>query len=91
MVLDYLGKIILDYILTIVKGNLLKGGFSLIYENVKRLCKERGIPIMRVETDCGIANGTIGKWESRNSSPRTATLLKVAKYLGVTLDELVNE
>lgn len=61
----------------------------MIYENVKRLCKERNITIMELEKACGIANGTVGKWALRNSSPRVETLLRVASYFNVSMDELV--
>lgn len=61
----------------------------MIYENVKRLCAERNITIMKLEEDCGIANGTIGKWSSRTSFPRLDTLMKVANYFGVSMDEIV--
>lgn len=63
----------------------------MIYENVKRLCAERGITIMELEKACGIANGTVGKWALRNSSPRVGTLLRVASYFGVSVDNLVRE
>lgn len=63
----------------------------MIYENVKRLCKERGITIMELEKACGIANGTVGKWSLKVSSPRVETLLRIASYFGVSVDELVKE
>lgn len=61
----------------------------MIYKNVKRLCNERNITIMELEKSCGIANGTIGKWASRKSSPRVETLLRIANYFDVSMDELV--
>lgn len=63
----------------------------MIYENVKRLCTERNITIMELEKACCIANGTVGKWSLRNSSPRVETLLRVASYFGVSVDELVRK
>lgn len=63
----------------------------MIYENVKRLCKEKNITIMDLEKACGIANGTVGKWSLRGSSPRVETLLRIAGYFGVSMDELVKE
>lgn len=63
----------------------------MIYENVKRLCKEKNITIMELEKACGIANGTVGKWALRGSSPRVETLLRIASYFGVGVDELVKE
>lgn len=61
----------------------------MIYENTLRLCKERNITIMELEKACGIGNGTIGKWMLRGSSPRVETLLRVASYFGVGIDDLL--
>lgn len=63
----------------------------MIYENVKRLCDERNITVMELEKACGIANGTIGKWGLRKSSPRVETLLRVASFFDVSMDELVRK
>lgn len=63
----------------------------MIYENVKRLCSGRNITIMELEKACGIANGTVGKWALRGSSPRVETLLRVASYFDVSMDEIVRE
>ena len=56
-------------------------------ELVKRLCKERGIPISRLERDCGFANGYIRKLkEGKLPSDRLA---KVANYLNISVDYLL--
>lgn len=56
------------------------------YHKIKALCKERGTSIRKVEQDCGIANGTIGRWRTRDA--KVTTLAKIADFFGVTLDEL---
>nr|DAS81885.1 MAG TPA: repressor protein [Caudoviricetes sp.] len=61
----------------------------MIYEKVKRICKERKISIFQLERNCGIGNGTIGRW--RNSKPNTETIKKVADYLRLSVDELLEE
>ena len=61
----------------------------MVYDNVKRMCEKRKISIAVLERDCGIANGTIGKWKSRNSSPSVATVQKIADYFGVTAGYLL--
>lgn len=63
----------------------------MIYKNVQRLCKENGTNIFNLEKACGIANGTVGKWENRVSSPRVDTLQKVADFFGVSVAELLSE
>lgn len=59
----------------------------MVYENVKRLCQERGISFFKLESECGIANGAIAKW-AKNNNPAIQTAKKVADYFGITLDEL---
>lgn len=63
----------------------------MIYDNIKRLCEQNHTSIYAVERDCGIGNGTIGKWASRGSSPRVNVLQKVAEYFGVSVSELLME
>lgn len=61
----------------------------MVYDNIKRLCKKRKISIYALERECGIANGTIGKWNLRKSSPSVATVQKIADYFGVTVGYLL--
>ena len=65
------------------------GGQRLVYDNVKRMCEKRKISIAVLEKECGIANGTIGKWNLRKSSPSVATVQKIADYFGVTVGYLL--
>lgn len=61
----------------------------MIYENVKRLCKNKGTNIFQVEKACGIGNGVIGRWRNMGVTPSVPNLLKLAQYFGVTVDELL--
>lgn len=61
----------------------------MIFANVSRLCRERGISIARLERDLGIGNATIRNWNV--SSPTVDKLKRVADYFGVTLDELLQK
>ena len=63
----------------------------LIYDNVKRLCWEKHTTICTLEKDCGIGNGSIGKWADGDVNPRIGTLKKIADYFGVTVDELLKD
>lgn len=63
----------------------------MLYENIKRLCKDNGISIYALEKECGIGNGTIGKMEGKERSPRIDTLKKIADKFGVSVDELLKE
>lgn len=59
----------------------------MLYDNVERLCAEKGVSICALEAAIKIGNGTIGKWKS--SSARVSTVKKVADYFGVTVDSLL--
>lgn len=61
----------------------------MIYENVEDLCVKNGISIKKLERECGIGNGTIGKWRTQTSTPRIGALQKIAARFGVTVDELL--
>lgn len=58
-------------------------------EKTKKLCKERNIPISRLEKDLGFANGYIG--QLRKGSFPYDRLLKIAKYLSVPVDYLTGQ
>lgn len=51
-------------------------------EKVKQLCKERKIPISRLEKDLGFANGYIG--QLRKGTFPDDRLLKIADYLNIS-------
>ena len=59
----------------------------MIFENVEKLAKERGLSISRLEKECGLGNKTIVMW--KQSSPTVVTLQKVADYFGVPIGELI--
>lgn len=55
-------------------------------ERVKMICKERKIPLSRLERECGFSNGYIG--QLKKGSIPDDRLLKIASYLGMTVDQL---
>ena len=56
-------------------------------ERVKTICKERKIPISKVESDCGFSNGYIG--QLRKGVFPDDRILKIAEYLNVSVDYLM--
>lgn len=56
-------------------------------ERVKAICKERKIPISRLESDLGFSNGYIGQLK-KGVFP-SDRLSKIAEYLDVTMDYLL--
>lgn len=59
-----------------------------VYDNVKKIADEKGISIYRLERDTGISNGAIARWN--DAVPTSVNLMKVAKYLGVKVEELMD-
>lgn len=51
-------------------------------DRIKAICKERKIPLSRLEKACGFANGYIG--QLKKGSLPDDRLVKIADYLGVT-------
>lgn len=59
----------------------------MIFDTISLLCKEKNVSIARLEKECGLGNATIRGW--KNSSPNLANLKKVADYLKVDINQLI--
>lgn len=57
-------------------------------ERVKKICKERKIPISRLEKELGFANGYIG--QLRKGSFPFDRLVKIADYLNLKIEDLMD-
>lgn len=62
-----------------------------MYENFERILKVKGITPYRLAKDTGIAQSCLSDWKSRRSIPRVDKLIKIAEYLDVDLEELVQK
>ena len=60
----------------------------MVYNNILRLCKERGLSIGQLEIGSKVGRGIVHNWKSR-SVPRVDKLKQVADYLGVSVDFLI--
>lgn len=61
----------------------------MLYEKIKEITKDRNISIYRIERDLSFSNGSIRKWST--SKPSAISLKKVADYLSISLEELLEE
>lgn len=61
----------------------------MLYDNVKRLCKKKSIPISKVENDLGFPRSSICKWNE--NEPGIRKVQKVADYLQVPIEKLLEE
>lgn len=57
-------------------------------ERIKKLCKEKGCSVNQLEIDCGFGKGYVSKLDK--SKPNSEKLQKIADYLDVSLDYLMN-
>ena len=56
-------------------------------ERIKAICKERKIPISKLEKDLGFSNGYIG--QVRKGVFPADRLMAISEYLGLSVDYLV--
>lgn len=61
----------------------------MIYTKIKQICESKGVSVASVEREAGLTNGSISKWD--NSKPIAESLHSVAKVLGTTVEDLLEE
>ena len=59
----------------------------MIFDNISRLCSEKGISIARLERESGLGNATIRGWKT--SQPTVDKLQAVARVLECDLNDLL--
>ena len=59
--------------------------------NIKNMRNNRGITQKMLADELRVAQSTVAMWETGENAPRTKMLLKLAKVLGCTVDELLQE
>lgn len=62
---------------------------NIIYERIIELIKEQRLTKAKVESACGLGNGTIESWKDGN--PTISKIEAVANVLGVSLEDLVKK
>jgi len=60
-----------------------------LYNNFRRIITEKGITPYRVAKDTGVSNTTLSDWKNGKSTPKLDKLIKISKYLGVDLKDLI--
>ena len=59
----------------------------MIYQNIKSIAYSQKVSIRKIEQDTGITLGSIYHWN--DVKPSVDKVVKVANYLGVTVEELL--
>ena len=61
----------------------------MIYERIKEICKAKGITIRNLEQDLEFGRGSVRKFDKHD--PGVGKMHMVAGYLGVTVDDLLDD
>ena len=64
-------------------------GESNMHKEFAYLCESKGITAYRIAKDCGFSNVTLSDWKNKGNMPKTDKLVKIARYLGTTVEYLV--
>ena len=64
---------------------------NVLGRNLKTLRLEKGISQRKLGEDFNVSNQTISFWENGSREPDLDTLVKIAKYFGVSIDSLLLE
>ncbi len=68
----------------------MSGNGKEIVKRMDSLLKERNIKRQALAEFAGIATNTISTWSARNNVPAADVAIKIAKYLGVSVEWLIN-
>ena len=60
-------------------------------KKLKALRVEMGLSQRQLGEELGVVNQTISFWESGSREPDLDTLLKIARFFAITIDELLYE
>lgn len=61
-----------------------------MYEHYQKLLDEKGLKNADVSRATGVSNMTLSDWKRGKTNPKTETMQKLADYLEVSVDYLVN-
>lgn len=61
----------------------------MFYDIFSALCAERGMSKNRAAKEIGLSNSTVTKWKKTSATPDSATLAKISKFFGVSMDFLL--
>lgn len=59
-------------------------------ENIKELRKERGMTQKELADEIGVSQGAVFFWEKEINEPTAGVLIKMAKFFGVSVDEILS-
>ena len=60
-----------------------------MYKEFADLCEIKNVTPYRVAKECGFSGVSLSDWKSGKSTPNADKLIKIARYLGTTVEYLV--
>lgn len=58
-------------------------------QNLKYLREQKGIKQRELSGALGLSSGAVGNWENKSRTPDIETIIKLAQFFDVTLDDLL--
>ena len=62
-----------------------------MYQMFEQLLQEKGVTPYRVHKETGVAQSTLSDWKTKGRLPSVENLVKIAKYLDVSVDKLIGQ
>lgn len=63
----------------------------LLYKKYAELRDKAGVTDYEVSKNTGVATSTLSEWKKGTYTPKIDKIMKIAKYFGVSLEELIGE
>lgn len=61
----------------------------MFFDKFKSLCDENNVSPKRAVTEIGLSNSIATKWKKTGATPSTDTLIKIANYFGIAVEDLL--
>lgn len=62
-----------------------------MYDNFRQIIEKKGLTPYRVAKETGISTATMSSWKNGLYTPKLDKLIKIAEYLGVSLEEIISD
>ena len=82
-------KLIAVQISSLILVILCKKEYRMFYDRLKQICRSHGTSVTRMCLDLGLSSANTSNWKS-GRLPSYTTLLKLADYLNIPVDDLVS-
>ena len=61
----------------------------MFYHHLHAICKEKGTTVTAVVKELGLSSGNMSNWKN-GRLPKTGIAIKLANYLGVSVEQLLH-